>query len=51
MVENYDKNAYQLAMENTKYNSDGKAVISKEDEWRDESEWDKIYQKYLEENK
>ena len=28
----------------TKYNSDGKAVVSKDDEWRDESEWDDIYE-------
>ena len=50
-MENYNKKAYQLATENTKYNSDGKAVVSKDDEWRDELEWDDMYQKYLEENK
>ncbi len=41
----YNKKAYQFAIENTKYNSDGKAVISKEDEWKDESEWDDIFER------
>ena len=44
LIEGYNKKAYRLAMENTKYNSDGKAVVSKDDEWRDESEWDDIYE-------
>ena len=26
---NYEKKAYQLAMKNTKYNSEGKAVVEK----------------------
>lgn len=62
---NYNKKAYQLAMNNTKYNSEGKAVISKDDEWAEETGWDdmignlhqddleqveEMYQKYLEEN-
>lgn len=41
---NYNINAYRLAMQNTKYNSEGKAVIEKNDEWRDETEWDSIYE-------
>ena len=44
LIKGYNKEAYRLAMENTKYNSDGKAVVSKDDEWRDESEWDDIYE-------
>lgn len=44
LIEGYNKKTYRLAMENTKYNSDGKAVVSKDDEWRDESEWDDIYE-------
>lgn len=38
-----DKKAYQLAKKNTKYNKEGKAVIEKDDEWRDEKEWDDIF--------
>ena len=38
----YDKKAYQLAMENTKYNSEGKAVIEADDEWRKETKWDEF---------
>ena len=38
----YDKKAYQLAMENTKYNSKGKAVIEADDEWRKETKWDEF---------
>jgi addiction module RelB/DinJ family antitoxin len=40
----YDSKAYQLAMKNTAYDSDGRAVITKDDEWRDETEWDDIYE-------
>lgn len=41
----YNAKAYRLAMQNTKYNADGKAVISADDEWVNESEWDDIFQK------
>ena len=41
--------AYQIAMENTKYNEFGKAVIGKEDEWRDETEWDEMFKQMKEE--
>lgn len=34
---------YKKAMDNTKYNEDGKAVIEAGDEWREEKEWDEIY--------
>ena len=40
----YDKKAYQLAMNNTKYNSEGKAVISKDDEWASEHEWNDMFE-------
>lgn len=40
---NYNTKAYQHAMNNTKYNSDGKAVISKDDEWVDETEWENMF--------
>jgi addiction module RelB/DinJ family antitoxin len=39
----YDGKAYQLAMENTTYDSEGRAVITQDDEWREETEWDDIY--------
>jgi len=31
-------------MENTKYNSDGKAVVCKDDEWQDETEWEGVFE-------
>ena len=40
----YDEKAYQIAMNNTKYNADGKAIISKKDEWVDETEWDDMFE-------
>jgi hypothetical protein len=39
----YTEKAYRLALKNTKYNSDGKAVIEKDDEWRNETEWDDMF--------
>ena len=32
-----------LQKNNTKYNSEGRAVISKDDEWLDETEQDDLY--------
>ena len=43
-VSSYGIAAYKLAMENTKYNKNGKATISSEDEWADESEWDDMFE-------
>ena len=43
-VGRYSDKAYQLAMENTKYNKAGKAVISSDDEWAEENEWDEIFE-------
>ena len=41
---NYDKKAYHLAIKNTKYNSEGKAVVEKKEDWRDETEWDDMFE-------
>ena len=47
MMENTEKKyyerSYKLASENTKYNSEGKAVITLDDEWREEKEWDAMF--------
>lgn len=40
----YTEKAYQLAMNNTKYNPEGKAVIALDDEWRKETEWDDMFE-------
>lgn len=39
----YGSNAYKLAIQNTKYNKDGRAVISADDEWVKETEWDELF--------
>ena len=44
MNKNYSQKAYQLAMNNTKYNEEGKAVISEDDEWLQETEWDDMFE-------
>lgn len=41
--------AYKLAMQNTSYNKEGKAIVSVDDEWRNESEWDDIFTEVREE--
>lgn len=47
MMENTEKKyyerSYKLVLENTKYNSEGKAVITLDDEWREEKEWDAMF--------
>jgi len=40
----YGLQAYKLAMQNTNYNNEGKAVISTDDEWNDETEWDDMFE-------
>jgi hypothetical protein len=40
----YSEKSYKMASDNTKYNYDGKAVISEKDEWRDEKEWDEVFE-------
>lgn len=39
----YSAIAYNLARQNTKYNKNGEALISKEDEWVGEEEWDTLF--------
>ena len=40
----YGLKAYKLAMENTNYNKEGKATISSDNEWTEESEWDNMFE-------
>lgn len=34
---------YSFVKENSKHNSKGQPVITKDDEWRNEKEWDYLY--------
>ena len=34
---------YALAEQNTKRNEEGKVVLAKDDPWRDETEWDDLF--------
>ena len=43
-VGKYGLEAYKLAIQNTKYDKQGRATISSDDEWADESEWDDVYE-------
>jgi DNA-damage-inducible protein J len=43
IINNYSQKAYKLAEKNTKYNSEGRAVIEEDDEWRNETEWDEMF--------
>lgn len=47
----YSERAYKLASDNTKYNSEGKAIIQENDEWRDEKEWDAVFEQSQKEQK
>lgn len=38
---------FAMARANTVYNKDGKAVIEKDDEWRNETEWDNLYERVV----
>ena len=40
----YGLQSYKLAMRNTNYDKNGKATISSNDEWVDESEWDDMFE-------
>ena len=41
----YDKEKlFEIAKHRTKYNDKGQAVITKEDSWRFEDEWDEFYE-------
>jgi addiction module RelB/DinJ family antitoxin len=44
MTSIYGEKAYELARKSSIYNEDGDAVIAKDDEWRNETEWDEIYE-------
>lgn len=46
----FDDKAYKLAAESTNYNAEGKAVIEKNDEWRNEVEWDDVFKQLQKEN-
>lgn len=37
--------AIELARETGKYNDKGEAVLSKDDEWREDNEWNNYYDK------
>ncbi len=39
----YGLQSYKLAMQNTNYDKNGKATISSNDEWVEESEWDDMF--------
>ena len=40
----YGLKAYKLAMQNTNYHKEGRAVISSDDDWAEESEWDDMFE-------
>ena len=40
----YGLKSYKLAMQNTNYDKNGKATISSNDEWAEESEWDDMFE-------
>lgn len=39
-----DDVGWKRAAENTRYNSDGRAVISADDEWIEEKEWEDLFE-------
>lgn len=40
----YGVKAYKLAMQHTKYDKNGKAMIASDDDWVDETAWDDLYE-------
>jgi aspartyl aminopeptidase len=48
-IEKNKEKIRKIAEANTKKNQDGLTVISKDDPWRKETEWDKFYQDLKEE--
>ena len=40
----YTERDYELARKNTTYNEEGRAVIPKDDEWLEETEWDDLFE-------
>lgn len=49
--DNYSMKSYWLALENTKYNTEGKAVVEQGDEWLEETEWDEMFEQMKNERK
>ena len=47
----YSEKSYKMASDNTKYNAAEKAVILENDEWRDEKEWDEVFDQLQKEQK
>lgn len=43
-LETNKETAYSFATSNTKYNENGRPVISEDDEWVNETEWDDLFQ-------
>ena len=39
----YGLKAYKLAMQNTSYDKNGKATISSDEDWANETEWDDMF--------
>lgn len=44
-VDNLREQAYRMAEENTKCNEAGRPVISENDEWNKETEWEDMFHK------
>lgn len=42
-LKEHREEAYRIATENTMYNADGHAVITKDDVWATETEWDEMF--------
>lgn len=40
----YGLKSYKLAMQNTNYDKNGKATISSDDDWANETEWDDMFE-------
>lgn len=40
----YGLQAYKLELQNTNYNKEGKATISSDNEWINETEWDDMFE-------
>ena len=47
----YGLKSYKLAMQNTNYDKNGKATISSNDEWAEESEWDDMFEQMKKERR
>lgn len=50
-LENNKKAAYDYATKNTPHNASGRPVISKDDEWHEETEWDDLFLKLSKQTK